>query len=68
MLPWCQADLGPALQVFYNLQSLPSILLEALGSVLVEAVEATKRAFDVQALERSESSMRLPLLSAFDTV
>lgn len=48
-----QADLGPSLQVFYNLQSLPPVIMDALNTVLMEAIDATKRAFDTHTLERS---------------
>lgn len=53
-----QADLGPSLQVFYNLQSLPPVIMDALNGVLIEAIDATKRAFDTQTLERSTSQPR----------
>jgi hypothetical protein len=50
--PSLQAELGPALQVFYNLECLPAMALGALHTLVAEASEATRRAFDPQGLER----------------
>ncbi len=51
-----QADLGPALQVFYNLDCLAPVVLECLAGVVAEAAEATARAFDAATLERMASA------------
>lgn len=47
-----QAELGPALQVFYNLRDLPAVVLESLQLFVEETREATASALDPQALER----------------
>jgi len=50
-----QADLGPALQVFYNLRHLAPVVLECISTVVAEATDATRRAFDPQTLEKVAS-------------
>jgi hypothetical protein len=50
-----QADLGPALQVFYNLRHLAPVVLECISTVIAEAADATRRAFDPQTLEKAAS-------------
>lgn len=47
-----QAELGPALQVFYNLKGLPAVVLESVAAAVKEAREATARALDPLALEK----------------
>lgn len=53
-----QAELGPALQFFYNLRELPAVVLESLQLLVAEAREATIRALDPQALERGDVDAR----------
>lgn len=47
-----QAELGLALQVFYNLKGLPAVVLESVTAAVKEAREATSRALDPLALEK----------------